>query len=64
MGEFVDANYSFKVTREMAVVCILVLLDLQEEISQEVCMNTNIRLSGGAFSMPQVSLDETFGCTM
>ena len=38
-GEFVDADYSYKLTREMAVVCILVLLDLREGLALEVCLN-------------------------
>lgn len=36
MGEFIDADYSFRTTSEMAMVWILVLLDLREGLGLEV----------------------------
>lgn len=39
LGEYVDAYFSFKITREMDVACVLVLLDLREGLSPDICMN-------------------------
>lgn len=40
MGEFIDADYSFKHTRDMAMARILVLLDLREALAEDVCLDT------------------------
>lgn len=40
MGEFIDADYSFRTTYEMAMVCILVLLDLQEGLASKVKLSS------------------------
>ena len=40
MGEYVDADFSYKITGEMSVARILVLLDLREGLSPEICLNT------------------------
>ena len=40
LGEYVDADFSFKITREMVVACVLVLLDLREGLASEICLDT------------------------
>lgn len=41
LGEYVDADLSFKITIDMAMVCVLVLLYLREGLAPEICLNTN-----------------------
>lgn len=43
LGKFVDADYSYKITGEMSVDLILVLLDLQEGLAPEIFLNTVYR---------------------
>ena len=40
MGEYIDADYSYKHTREMMMARILVLLDLREGLASDVCLDT------------------------
>ena len=40
LGEYVDVDFSYKFTGEMSVAHTLVLLDLREGISPEICLNT------------------------
>lgn len=41
IGEFIDADYSFKQTRDMAMARILVLIDLREGLAEDLCLDTN-----------------------
>lgn len=43
LGVYVDADLSYKITREMFVVRILVLLDLREGLSPEIFLNMVLR---------------------
>lgn len=40
MGEFIDLDYSFKHTKDMAMARTLVLLDLREGLAEDVCLAT------------------------
>lgn len=41
MGEYVDVDFSFKITRDMAMACVLVLLDLREGLAPGMCLNAD-----------------------
>lgn len=41
LGEYVDVDFSFKTTREMAVAQVLVLLDLREGIAPKICLTAD-----------------------
>lgn len=40
IGEFMDADYSYKHTRDMAMARILVLIDLREGFIEDICLST------------------------